>query len=333
LFYFSIAKLNLTLYSPSLIFVSAKPAGRNITIILSIPASGFFMLDSPIASVIIPTFNRAVFLREAIDSVLAQSHQNFELIIVDDGSTDNTREVIVADDDRVRYVFQPNRGVSAARNLGIRHANGELIAFLDSDDLWLPQKLSRQVDWMAARPHIMLCHTEEIWIRRGVRVNQKKIHAKYGGWIYPYCLPRCVVSPSSVIMRRALFDAVGLFDENLPVCEDYDLWLRVASRFEIGFITEPLIIKRGGHPDQLSQREWGNDRYRVMALLKIYENGIPQLERRRSTAQMICVKCEILENGFRKRQKFSEAEFYARLNERFREVLLAMEGEGESRSL
>ncbi len=280
-------------------------------------------------SVIIPTFNRAAFLREAIDSVLAQTEKDFELIIVDDGSTDYTRELVAEYGDRVRYVFQPNAGPSAARNLGIRHASGKLITFLDSDDLWLPHKLARQREWMAAHPQARLCYTDEIWIRRGVRVNQKKIHAKSGGWIYPLCLPRCIISPSSVLMRRELFDAVGLFDEQLPVCEDYDLWLRVASRFEIGFIAESLIVKRGGHPDQLSQREWGNDRYRVAALLKIYESGVLDEMARRKTAEMICRKCKILENGFRKRKKVSEADFYVKVKEKFCKTRLDTEEKTE----
>jgi glycosyltransferase involved in cell wall biosynthesis len=268
-------------------------------------------------SVIIPTFNRAAFLREAIGSVLAQTEKDFELIVVDDGSTDRTRELVVEYGDRVRYFFQSNAGVSAARNLGIRHARGKFITFLDSDDLWLPKKLARQLQWMAAHPSLMLCYTDEIWIRRGVRVNQKLIHAKSGGWIYPLCLPRCIISPSSVLMRRELFEAVGLFDEQLPVCEDYDLWLRIATRFEVGYIAEPLIVKRGGHPDQLSHREWGNDRYRVAALRKIYETGVLDETARRLTAAMICTKCKILENGFRKRHKEDEAKFYADLKARF----------------
>ncbi len=268
-------------------------------------------------SVIIPTFNRTAFLQEAIDSVLAQTEKNFELIVVDDGSTDHTHELVAEYGDRLRYFFQPNAGASAARNLGIRHAAGNFITFLDSDDLWLPKKLARQMQWMAAHPNLLLCYTDEIWIRRGVRVNQKMIHAKAGGWIYPLCLPRCIISPSSVLMRRELFGAAGLFDEQLPVCEDYDLWLRVASRFEIGFIPEPLIVKRGGHPDQLSQREWGNDRYRVAALLKIYASGVLDEAARRLTAAMICLKCRILENGFRKRQKLNEEKVYANLKEKF----------------
>jgi glycosyltransferase involved in cell wall biosynthesis len=275
------------------------------------------MPDLPMTSVIIPTFNRAGFLREAIDSVLAQTEKDFELIVVDDGSTDHTRELAAEYGDHIRYFFQPNAGASAARNLGIGRAAGRFIAFLDSDDLWLPKKLARQMQWMAAHPNLLLCYTDEIWIRRGVRVNQKLIHAKAGGWIYSLCLPRCIISPSSVLMRRELFDAVGLFDEQLPACEDYDLWLRVASRFEVGFIPERLIIKRGGHSDQLSQREWGNDRFRVTALCKICASGVLDETARKLTAAMICLKCRILENGFRKRQKLNEAKLYADLKERF----------------
>jgi glycosyltransferase involved in cell wall biosynthesis len=271
-------------------------------------------------SVIIPTFNRAAFLREAIDSVLAQTAKDFELIVVDDGSTDHTRELVAEYGDRIRYLFQSNAGASAARNFGFHHAAGNFIAFLDSDDLWLPKKLARQMEWMAVHPNLLLCYTDEIWIRRGVRVNQKLIHAKAGGWIYPLCLPRCIISPSSVLMRRELFEAAGWFDEQLPVCEDYELWLRVASRFEVGFIPEPLIVKRGGHSDQLSLREWGNDRYRVTALRKIYASGMLDEAARKLTAAMICLKCRILENGFRKRQKLNEAKFYADLKEKFCQI-------------
>lgn len=274
----------------------------------------------PQVSVIIPTYNRAAFLREAIDSVCAQTEKDFELIIVDDGSTDATRNVVESyGGRRMQYFFQTNAGAAAARNAGIRNAHGAFITFLDSDDLWQPQKLAHQLAWMQAHPEIMLCYTDEIWIRRGVRVNQKKIHAKAGGWIYPLCLPRCIISPSSVLMRRELFDAVGRFDEQLPICEDYDLWLRVAARCEVGFLPTPLIIKRGGHTDQLSHREFGIDRYRVTALLKIYAQEELREEWRRLTAQMICAKCKVLANGFRKRGNFAEAAFYENLKMKFAE--------------
>ncbi len=264
-------------------------------------------------SVIIPTFNRAAMLVEAIASVLAQSERNFELLIIDDGSTDDTRTQCENFGHALRYFYQDHRGVSAARNFGLQCAQGNLIAFLDSDDLWQKHKLRRQVEWMNAHPGILLCHTNEIWIRRGQRVNQKKIHQKAGGWIYPLCLPRCMISPSSVLVRRELFEHVGVFDEALPICEDYDLWLRIASRFEVGFIDEPLIIKRGGHADQLSHSDWGIDRYRVIALQKILRSTALSQDWRAQTEAVLREKCRILALGYRKRGKLEEADYFLSL--------------------
>ncbi|MGH7494683.1 MAG: glycosyltransferase [bacterium] len=265
-------------------------------------------------SVIVPTFNRSAFLREAVDSVLNQTSGDLELIVVDDGSTDDTVALCVGYGDKLHYLSQSHRGVSAARNLGLQHARGPLLAFLDSDDLWTPSKLARQVEWMAAHPEVQLCHTNETWIRRGLRVNQKKIHQKAGGWIYPLCLPRCLISPSSVLMRRELFGYIGVFDEALPVCEDYDLWLRATSRFSVGFLDEPLIVKRGGHGDQLSHSEWGIDRYRVYALLKILAaGGLPDDWREQSVATLKR-KCHILATGYRKHGHIMEAHLFTEVS-------------------
>jgi len=134
-----------------------------------------------LVSVIIPTFNRAWILEEAVDSVLSQEFQDFELIVVDDGSTDNTWDILNGYQENVILVRQENKGVSAARNRGIGLASGELIAFLDSDDLWLPKKLSAQVEFFNSNPDALICQTEEIWIRNGVRVNPKKKHKKPSG--------------------------------------------------------------------------------------------------------------------------------------------------------
>ena len=182
----------------------------------------------PRVSAIIPTYNRKAFVLEAIESVLAQTYKDYELIVVDDGSDDGTAEALKQYGERIRYVYQRHGGVSTGRNRGLELARGEFIAFLDSDDLWLPKKLQMQVAFMDANPQAQICYTDEIWIRRGVRVNPRKKHAKYSGWIYPYCLPLCIISPSSALMRRDIFAEVGSFDPAFPVCEDYDLWLRVA---------------------------------------------------------------------------------------------------------
>jgi glycosyltransferase involved in cell wall biosynthesis len=236
---------------------------------------------------------------------------------VDDGSEDGTGEALRRYGGQVRYTYQDNNGVSSARNHGLELAEGEFIAFLDSDDLWLPEKLGVQVAVMDEHPEAQICYTDEIWIRRGVRVNPRKRHAKYSGEIYPQCLPLCIISPSSALMRRGLFEEVGTFDPFFPVCEDYDLWLRVTARFPVFFIPQQLIVKRGGHPGQLSQRGWGNDRYRVRALVKILETDALTPQMRELTIEELHRKCHILIHGFRKRGKEGEATEYEEIIGRY----------------
>jgi glycosyltransferase involved in cell wall biosynthesis len=271
----------------------------------------------PRVSVIIPTRNRAYFLQQAIGSVLDQTFRDLEVIVVDDGSTDATPYVLQKWKDRIRVVRQENSGVSRARNMGIRAARGRYLSLLDSDDLWLKDKLEVQVRFLDANPHYAVCYTDEVWVRRGRRVNPKKSHRKYSGWIYDRCLPLCIISPSSALMRRGVLDAVGLFDENLPVCEDYDLWLRVASRFPIFFLDRKLIIKRGGHADQLSNRSWGNDRYRVVALEKQLSLNHLTPGEHRATVEMLRRKCLILANGFFKRGNMEAGIQYRDLAEKW----------------
>ncbi len=264
----------------------------------------------PTVSVIIPTHNRAGFVTEAIGSVLAQSYQDFELIIVDDGSEDNTRKTIERFAGRIRYQYQENHGISHARNTGLHLAQAPYIAFLDSDDLWIRDKLARQIEHMENHPDHLLCHTDEIWIRNGVRVNPKKIHGKHSGWIFSYCVPLCMISLSSALMKRELLDRVGIFDETLPVCEDYDLWLRASLVTAVGFLPQPLIIKRGGHSDQLSRAYWGMDRFRITALEKILKDPALGDEQRDLVIHDIIRRCRILALGSRKREKMEEWEAY-----------------------
>lgn len=222
-------------------------------------------------SVIIPTYNRAHVLPRAVNSVLGQEFSDsMELIIVDDGSDDETAQLIAERYPDIRYVYQENNGVSAARNHGIKLAQGEWIALLDSDDEWLPNKLNQQFT-ECEKTALKVCHTEEIWIRNGVRVNQMNKHQKRGGWIYPHCLPLCAMSPSSIIIHNSVFDEVGVFDERLPACEDYDLWLRISSQYEVAYVEQACIKKFGGHEDQLSRLHWGMDRFRVIALQKMMD--------------------------------------------------------------
>jgi glycosyltransferase involved in cell wall biosynthesis len=272
----------------------------------------------PKVSVIIPSYNRISFLKEAIDSVLRQGFEDFELIVVDDGSTDGTAEEVPRYGGRVKLLRNPeNRGVSAARNRGLLQARGKYIAFLDSDDLWVKGKLKMQVEFLDENPHYPICYTDEIWIRKGKRVNPMLKHAKYSGWVFEKCLPLCTISPSSAMMRKTLFSKVGLFDEALPVCEDYDLWLRVSARFPIFFINRKLIIKRGGHADQLSQRSWGNDRYRVIALEKMLSEPYITADERGMILGEMKKKCEILAKGFLKRGNETEALRYREIMSRY----------------
>lgn len=259
----------------------------------------------PTVSVIIPTYNRHELVREAIASVLAQSFSDFELIVVDDGSEDGTAEA-VREFPEVRYVYQPNRGVSAARNHGVFLSTGALIAFLDSDDLWQPQKIEQQVKFLIECPEAQICQTEEIWLRNGVRVNPHNKHRKAGGDIFARSLELCLVSPSSVMMRRELFERMGGFDETLPACEDYDLWLRIAATTPIHLIETPLVIKRGGHVDQLSHQFWGMDRFRVTALCKLLKSGILSEGQRQQAESVLLKKCRILAEGARKRGQDGE---------------------------
>jgi len=266
----------------------------------------------PAVSVIIPTFNRRHLVREAVDSVLAQDFGDTELIVVDDGSTDATAEALAVYGRRIRLIRQSNRGVSAARNAGIRAAGAPLIALLDSDDLWLAGKLVIQTAFFQANPDALICQTEEIWMRNGLRVNPRKKHRKPSGDIFECSLELCLVSPSAVMMRRRLLDEVGLFDESLPACEDYDLWLRVACRHPVYLIDDPLIVKRGGHADQLS-RHPGLDRYRIRSLAKLLENGLLDPARDAAARRVLQKKCAIYVQGCLKRGKVEEARRYGEI--------------------
>ena len=261
-------------------------------------------------SVIIPTHNRAHTIGRAIESVLKQSLSPAEVIVVDDGSTDDTAELIQHDFPDCRYLHQQNQGVSSARNSGISAADSEWLAFLDSDDEWMPDKLATQAAALECNPDVHLCHTEEIWIRNGKRVNQMKKHAKTGGWIFQHCLPLCAISPSSVIIHRSLFEAVGLFDETLPACEDYDLWLRICAFHPTLFIETPQIIKHGGHEDQLSRKHWGMDRFRIQALENIIAHPKLSSMDRLAATEMLIKKAGILAQGAIKRGKEQQAQAY-----------------------
>ena len=271
------------------------------------------VVDSPKVSVIVPTYNRADRLERALNSIVSQTCQDFELIVVDDGSTDKTYQLMKSFPKAQYFYIKKNSGVSKARNVGLAFAKGELICFLDSDDLWKEKKIQIQSLWLENNKDSQICYTDEIWVRNGVRVNPMNRHRKYSGDIFRHCLGLCIVSPSSVMIRAKLFDEIGNFDESLPACEDYDLWLRIAAKYAFHFIEEPLIIKYGGHSDQLSRKYWGMDRFRVVALKKLLDQNSLDKEKLKLTRSVFLEKCSILIKGFEKRGKKEDEFFYREL--------------------
>ena len=261
----------------------------------------------PLVSVVIPTFNRWPLVAEAVNSVLAQSHRDCEVIVVDDGSTDATASQLAKLASRLKLFVTERRGVSAARNFGVSQSRGRYIAFLDSDDLWLTRKLERQTRFMDEHPEFHICQTDEIWIRKGVRVNPRAIHQKTSGDIFKRSLELCLVSPSAVMMTRALFDRTGGFDEAFPVCEDYDLWLRISAQHQVALVPDRLTIKRGGHADQLSRSVWGMDRYRILALQKLLRSNLDRSQQA-AAFKMLRQKVAIVAAGARKRGREQDAQ-------------------------
>lgn len=268
----------------------------------------------PLITVVIPTYNRALLVRRAVESVLNQSFRDFELIVVDDGSSDNTPLALEPyGDDLILLRHERNLGVSAARNTGIRAAQGELIALLDSDDFWLREKLEVQALFFKDHPDALICQTQEIWYRKGVRVNPGLRHIKPSGDIFIPSLRLCLVSPSAVIMRRSLLEEVGLFDEDLPVCEDYDLWLRISCRHPVHLIDRYLLVRDGGRSDQLSASVPARDRYRILSIVKLLLSSILTSEQRSAAISELDLRCRVYGKGCMRRGRLEEGKFYLEL--------------------
>lgn len=269
----------------------------------------------PLFSVIIPSYNRKDRLKHAIDSVLTQSFRDFELIVVDDGSTDGTNELAVSYNGRLRYLYKQNAGVSSARNTGIAASNSRYITLLDSDDTWHTEKLEMHRRFIESNSSIRIHQTEDIWIRNGVRVNPGFKHIKPEGDIFIRSLDLCLISPSSVCIDRVIFDRYGLFDEQLPACEDYDLWLRITPFEKIGLIREKLITRNAGHPDQLSSTHQGMDRFRIYSILKLLDNSSDKLEESYIDAaiETAVKKSRILLKGAEKRGNIELANLLGRI--------------------
>lgn len=256
-------------------------------------------LSDIIVSVIIPTYNRAHTLKRAIDSVLTQTFTDYELIIVNDGSTDETKNLLESFSEHT-IVHTQNEGVSKARNTGLKYARGEWIAFLDSDDEWFREKLEKQLNFAKTNPQFPLIHGDEIWIRNGNRVNAKYKHAKGGGDQFIPSLKACVIGPSVALIKKSLLEEFAGFRTDYPVCEDYDLWLKITQKYSIGFIDEFLINKYGGHADQLSTMYKAMDYYRVKSIDNLLKNYDLSKDQEEAALEEIFSKCKILIKGYEK---------------------------------
>jgi glycosyltransferase involved in cell wall biosynthesis len=278
---------------------------------------------APLVSAVIPSWNRLAMLREAVESVRAQTLRDLEILVVDDGSDDGTWDWLEGQSGAptgpdLRPLRRERRGgPAAARNLGAAAARGRYLAFLDSDDLWRADKLARQLPLLEADGTLGLCHSDELWLRGGRELHQKPKHEKRGGRIFAHCLPMCRISPSAALLPRAVFEALGGFDEELEVAEDYELWLRLTCRYEVGFVADPLTVKRGGHPGQLSERYGQIEPFRVEALRRVLERAPLDEEQRGLALEELARKCRIVAAGCRKRGREDEAARYEKLVSEF----------------
>jgi len=277
---------------------------------------------TPSISVIIPTLNRCAILPRALDSILSQTVLVDEIIVIDNGSTDRTIPMLESEYPRVIILNEKKRGVSAARNKGINYAKGTWIALVDSDDAWLPLKLEKQLQHSEKNQGHRLIHTDEVWYRYGKQVNQSKKHEKSGGDIFEQCLRLCCISPSSTFIHKSLFEDIGRFDEDLPACEDYDLWLRICAREEVLYVNEPLTVKHSDCPNQLSKQYWGMDRFRIMSLEKILSQKFLRKNQERATLRILVQKIKIMINGAIKRDNKSIIKLYSPKLEKWESVIL-----------
>lgn len=270
----------------------------------------------PFFSIIIPVYNRRDFLSVALASLQRQSFPDFEVVVVDDGSDDDAGSLCRGlNDSRLRYLYQEHKGVSAARNRGILGAKGGYICFLDSDDRFHSRKLEVTRTYITDFPRYRIFHTEELWYCRGKIMPQKERHKKPDGEVFPQALKLCCISPSTACIHKSIFDEVGMFDETLPACEDYDFWLRVTARHPVKLIPEVLTMKEGGHPDQLSKKYPAMDTLRIHAIKKILGDGDLTPGQKSLAAEELRNKCLIYIRGAEKRNNKEEVERYRNLIE------------------
>ncbi len=254
-------------------------------------------------SVIITTFNRPKLLQRALSSVLKQTLKPFEVIVVDDGSKDRLKTL-----EGIKYIYKQNGGISSARNLGIKKAKGNWVAFLDDDDEWDETKLEKQVTFHKTHPNILCSYTDEKWIKNGIEVKVAKRYQKPSKTTFSSALSHCFIAPSSVMLNKKIFEKLGFFDEGLEVCEDYDMWLRVLDVHKMGLVDEKLSIKHAHEGEQLGFKHYGMDRFRVRSLLKI----LPSLKKahQQEAIKALQEKLNLLIKGAKKHEKTKDVKKY-----------------------
>lgn len=263
-------------------------------------------------SVVIPTLNRCLLLKRAIDSVLNQSVSPNEVIVIDNGSSDETINMISTNYPDIIFLTEEKIGVSASRNQGIKKSNSEWVAFLDSDDVWEPFKLEKQLTFNNRfKTNFRFIHTNETWIRNGKFLNQMKKHEKSGGDLFKNCLKLCCISPSSSMIKKEVFKDYGFFDEELQVCEDYDMWVRITAKENVGYLSEPLVIKYGGHSDQLSKKYWGMDRFRIKSLEKNINSNWFSKDQNKYAYETLIKKLQIVLSGAKNRNNTELSNIYS----------------------
>lgn len=272
----------------------------------------------PLVSIIIPAYNRKILLKRAVESVINQTFMDYELLVVDDGSEDGTENLDILKHKKINFIrLNENGGVSRARNTGVRSSCGEWIAFLDSDDEWFETKLEKQINWCRINPQFQIMQTRELWIRNGKRVNPPLTHEKFQGDLFSASLERCMITPSSVLIKRSLFDKAGFFNESLPACEDYDLWLRITCKYQIGLLDEYLLKRYGGHSDQLSLSVIGLDRYRIRSMLDLLKSRSLDNAQCEMLKKVLSTKALIVANGYLKRGNVSLYEQFKNIAETY----------------
>jgi glycosyltransferase involved in cell wall biosynthesis len=220
--------------------------------------------------VIIPAYGRVGLLTEAITSVLNQTHSDLRLFVVDDGSSAPIGPQLQISDSRLQILrLEKNGGSGPARNHGVAAGSAPLIAFLDSDDLWHPEKLAKQVAYLENNSGCQWLHTNEIWLRGEQEVKQRSEHRKQGGQFLLRAFDRCLIATSAVMLRREFFERHSGFASPFRICQDFELWLRLLADAPVGFLEEPLAIKRTGDWVQASATP-EIDRFRVLALHRFY---------------------------------------------------------------